>query len=227
MDRVLDPLTDLAENADWPALVTALENSRNIPVDLQDAILEIVNTHIHNKSKIPSLDLHSVIALCHPSCNAKLKDRGKFCFLHLKSFKFPESMFLFLKLVALKLPVKEALEFLDSTNPYPNRYVDLLDQVPGCGLSIIRDPSGCQHISVGSVGQENIYHCHPGELLCYPIFNKSNRQLGPKTFQAIGWCTLKFKIDMEGLPVLQPRASANFHLSFALIGWPKQTNNQS
>lgn len=165
-----------------------------------------------------------VLSLCLSSAlEGQLKIRGKkkkqFHFIQFDSWEFPSSTFNFLKHVVLQQPVLNSLQFLDSINPYPSRFVDLISEVPESGLIVIQDPNGGNHISCCPVEQENTYLCFPRNLLCYPVKNKDNRHLGPKTFKALGWCTFKFDIEMGDKPLLQPRGSATFHLSFALIGY--------
>jgi len=220
-----EPLSQIVDKKDWNYLIALLETPDS---SLLPQLLKSFENHFEfhplQKSDMPLL--LKILLKCFPSCfPALLKNKPKFSFLHLDSWKFPQALFSFLKKITQTQPLPEVIEFFDSTNPYPKRFQEFLTEIQteGHQLVVIQNTTS-PHISVvcDSVLPTTanfVYNCRPLSLMCYPVAIKENRHLGPKNFHAVGWCTIKFEVPIGSLPLLKPRNSANFHLSFALLGW--------
>jgi hypothetical protein len=150
-----------------------------------------------------------------------LKIQPKISLLLLRAWPFPQEASNGIADLCSHLKPSELGKLLDTFNPYPTRIEGVLASLPqeeGFLSYLPSSPSGL-HISViASEGNGSEYSGKVTALMCYPVADKPGRNLGPKSFRALVWCTLKVELDMTGKIQLEPRGSSNFHITFAMIG---------
>lgn len=140
--------------------------------------------------------------------------------LHLGKWPFPEDVLQLLEHHRSRLSPKEFGAFLQDFNPYPTSIPDAFLSLPDCDVILLPSNQAGLHVSViAEEGDGLSYPCQVLELMCYPIADKPGRKLGPKDFHPLVWCTLKIGVDMTDKPLLRPRGSDNFHVTFAMLGF--------